>query len=60
MSDAQKIEMFIRTNGVTVCPTRRTANSQSFPISKGRGSVWNSTRAKAIATQALDSTAAYK
>ena len=60
MTDAQKIEQFIRNNGVTRCPTRRAANSYSFPISKGRGSVWNSSRAKAIANKALDSKAIYK
>jgi len=60
MTDAQKIEQFIRNNGVTRCPTRRAANSQSFPISKGRGSVWNSTRSRAIALNALDTKATYK
>jgi hypothetical protein len=59
MSDAQKIELFLKTVGATKCPTRRTANSMSFPISKGRGSVWNSTRTKAIAQHALDSKASY-
>jgi hypothetical protein len=61
MTDQQLIEQFENKKGVTRYPTsRRPKNSLSFPISKGRGSVWNSTRRKAISKNALDPSTQYK
>jgi hypothetical protein len=54
------IETWLNNNSVTKGKTPRYNGNMTFPLSKGRGSIWNASRAKAITKQALDTKATYK